>query len=267
MIALVLVTVGVVVVAAIVALRSRVAATAATERARAAEAAREEAMLTVAAEESARRAAERARDDALEREQRGRRDATDVATRLREVSDERDRLRGELESERQRVAKPTSSSAKELSVLWDLSLRRVRRTWSTSLSLGMEESSPLDDADDPLRAAVRIEIEAAHEEIGADIEVEWADDTTADPQTALLILGVVQDVIGDLGKSAAHVAVTIGSNGEAVDVRVEASDEDGVSIPVIEPAALAVEPGLFRVGADVGSPAPRGAPLGRSGSG
>lgn len=176
------------------------------------------------------------RDDALERVQRCRRDAAEVANRL--TAETAARVRAEASG---------LAAATEAEMLWALALARAERTWRTSIALHAEETSPI-SGDDPLRAAVAIEIEAAREEAGADIELRWSGDDPVPPAPALLVLGLVEEVVASVSKTAARTIVDVSVIDGAVDVSVDAVDTSGVAVAVEVPGTAAVEPGRFRVG-------------------
>ncbi len=240
----------------------------------------DEARAEAAAAHAEATAAHRARDDALERAQRARRDAADVGARLRDEVTAReaaeaavreasgrvdvleaaakaaarawDAQAAELEAVRRELAEhgavvaPVDAAAAD--ILWALALERVERTWRTSISLGIEDASPLVDSDDPLRTAVEIEIEAAHEEAGAAIDLQWTAEGPVAPATALVVLGVIESVIQSLAKTAATTTIDVRAAGDGVEVAFAATDDDGTSIVLDLPEALETAPGRVRVG-------------------
>ena len=136
--------------------------------------------------------------------------------------------------------------------LWSLALRSVEHTWRISVAPGLDVASPLEGADDVFRAAVEIEVDAAREESGAQLELSWGDDTgtpAVEPpaECAALALAVVRDVISTLGTTASRTDLTVCSSADAVDVRVTAVDDVGNSIEVPLPPSLRVAPGHARV--------------------
>ncbi len=73
-------------------------------------------------------------------------------------------------------------------MLWALELLRSERTWRHSVAPGPDTPSVLGDAAEPLREALQIELDAAREEVG--VEVELAADLPAEltPAGSLLAL-------------------------------------------------------------------------------
>ena len=226
-------------------------------------------------------AARQARDDALERVQRARRDASEVGARLRdeaaarqaaeqtaqtasgrvavletalhEAEAARDQHAAELEAVRRRAAERSEESdgaaAGAGDVLWALALARVERTWRTSISLGLEDQSPLVGATDPLRTAVEIEIDAAHEEAGADIELRWTGDGPVSSTAAVVALAAIESVVQSVAKTAATTTIDVTVGPEAVEVAFAATDDDGAPVELELPDALVTAPGRIRVDA------------------
>ena len=218
------------------------------------------------AENEARTAvAHRERDDALERAQRARRDAAEVANRLSEEAAARTAAQSDLEAasaardelertvrsltaelDAARTAPPPDGDADGAEVLWALTLDRIERTWQTSIALHAEEPSPLATADDLFRTAVGIVVDAAREEAGADIDVEWSGDPTPVPaHRAVVALATVEAIVASLAKSAGQTIVRIDTEGRGIAIVVE-SDGDTVPVPAL-PDAVAVADGRYQV--------------------
>ena len=215
-------------------------------------------------------AARREREEALERVQRARRDAAEVANRLRDesaaradadaavsaVTAERDDLRTEIERLRAEVraaeealaAAPSTADGDALGagVLWELAVGRVERTWRTSIALAPDETSPLAGADDVLRAAVEVLVDAAREEAGADIELEWSGSGTAvPPHRALLALEVLEAIVATVAKVATRTELGVSVASDAVAIDVVTDDGAGGPLSLEVPAALASGPGRY----------------------
>lgn len=201
-----------------------------------------------AAAQTATIAAERARDEALERVQRSRRDAAEVANRLSAESAAKAEADAELASLREEleVARRGGSDA-TIEQLWHLSLRRAEQTWRLSVAIDPSGPSPLAETDDAFRTAVEIEIDAAREEAGAVIEVEWAGDAPVPADRATVGLAVVRDVVDSLGTVAERTALTITCATDALELTVEALDTDGRPLPVPLPDGLEASPGTARI--------------------
>lgn len=216
------------------------------------------------AADAARRGAEadaatarKERDDALERANRARRDAADVAKRMKQEAEARaaaDEARQQTEAERERLAVElraaeeavASGSDEQVAELWALALAGARRTWEISVSPSPGMPSPLDDADDELRAAIGIEVDAAREEAGAAIELEWAGDAIAPPAVAVRALSIAQELVARLSKTTDAAVLRVSSTADGVTLEVAGTDPDGRAvIPPDVAGEHQVEPGCY----------------------
>ena len=209
------------------------------------------------------------RDEALERVQRARRDAAEVANRLQEERaartaaeetgavatarvDELERevvgLRDELAASVPAAAADVPGHVPDAEILWQLALARVSRTWRTSIALLPDEPSPIDGAPDALRAAAEVLVAAAREEAGADIELEWAGDSSGiGAHRAVLALSVVEAIVETVAKVVAPTRLQIGVTPDGVEIEVTTDEHSGQTVPLELPAALAAGPGRFLV--------------------
>lgn len=214
--------------------------------------------------EAARKAAEgdaatarKERDDALERERRARRDAADVAKRMKQEAEARaaaDAARAETEAERERLAVElkaaeeavASGSDEQVAELWSLAIAGARRTWEISVAPSPGMPCPLDDTDDELRTAVEIEVDAAREEAGADIELDWSASAVAPPAVAVRALSIVQELVARLSKTTEAAVLRVGSTADGVTIEVQGTDVEGHAVlPTDIAAEHQVEPGCF----------------------
>ena len=217
-----------------------------------------------AAAEERQLATTRERDDALDRVQRARRDAAEVANRLRDETAARSAAQAEAESAavaRDELERTAATLTAELEaaraagapaegdtaeVLWALTLDRIERIWWTSISLHGDEPSPLAGTEDLFRTAVGIVVDAAREEAGADIDVEWSGDRTPVPaHRAVLALATIEAIVASLAKSAGQTIVRIDTTNRGIGIAVE-SDGRTVPVPAL-PDAVAEADGRYRV--------------------
>jgi hypothetical protein len=205
-------------------------------------------------------AARRERDEALEREKRTKREAAEVSRRMKDEAERRsvaEEAVAAAEAERSRLAdalaeaEAASSGGDEderASQLWSLALAGVRRTWEVSVAPSPGMASPLDDADDQLRAAVTIEVDAAREEAGAAIELEWTGDVVAPAPVSVRVLSIVRELVNRVAKVSDESELRVTSTGEGVTIEVSATDAEGRSVV---PDDVAVEhrvaPGRYQV--------------------
>ena len=259
---------AVAIVLAVLLVRARAAERQLTERLASAVADRDRALHEAAA------AAERAalagdeRDDALERVQRARRDAAEVANRLQEESAARATLeaaRDEAVTERDRATAQVAELGAELdqaraeldarpaaggpvgdpALLWSLALGRIERLWRTSIAVQPGERSPIETADEPLRAALEVLADATHEESGADISIRWEGDTPVPPARAVVALAVAESVVAGLAKADERIEIVVRPSADDVEIVVDGGGGGADDLAV--PGALVAGAGRYRV--------------------
>lgn len=203
--------------------------------------------------------ARRERDEALEREKRAKREAADVSRRMKDEAEQRagaEAALAEAQAERSRLAEAlaeaeaasSGSDEDRADRLWSLALAAVRRTWEVSVAPSPGMACPLDGADDELRAAVAIEVDAAREEAGAAVELEWQGDVVAPPSVALDALSIAQELIARLAKTSDEARLRVASTDDGVTIEVSATDVDGRSVVPDDVAAdQQVAPGRWQV--------------------
>lgn len=185
-----------------------------------------------ASAEAAADAAARERDEALERESRARREAAEVARRMQDEQEARadseaarSRLETELAAAEEAIA---AGSDEQVSELWELALSKVRRTWEISVSPSPGMPCPLDEPDaDPLRVAAEIEVDAAREESGAVIDLEWRDGGRPSAPVAVRTLTIVQELIARLAKADDPASIAVSTTEDRATVRVTGTGDDG----------------------------------------
>lgn len=200
-----------------------------------------------------RATARRERDDALEREKRARREAADVGRRLHQEHAARTaaeeagaRWEAELAEARAAAAARPEHDAGEL---WALALAGVVRTWDVSVAPSPGMPSPLEGADDQLRAAIEIEVDAAREEAGAAIDLEWSGDAIHAPEVSLRALSIAQELVARLAKASEAAVLRVTSDDDGVVIDVEGHDADGRSVvPVDVAAEHQAAPGRYVLG-------------------
>lgn len=213
-------------------------------------------------------AAEAALEEALGRASAARRDASEVARRLQDemaaraaaeltadrLGRERARLEQEIEALRSDVdelwaelettAEPPpaappapASGVAPAEVVWELEMARIERMWRTSVAVDPFEEGPFDGAGEPLRAALEVLADAAHEDSGADIVVCWrsADDQPVPAARAVVVLALVEGIVSGAAKADHRTVVRVTTSADGVEVRLEGGDPDA-ELPV--PSAL-----------------------------
>jgi uncharacterized protein (UPF0333 family) len=170
---------------------------------------------TAAAEDQARQADERAATLAGERDQ-ARRDAEDAA-----------------------AARRAATGGLDPDVLWVLERARSERTWRHSVALGPDSVSVFRETTDPLLEALQVELDAAREDVGAEVELD------ADLPAALTVAGSVltlraaQELLAGIVRRGEVTTLHVNADGRDVVVTVNSVDEDGEPVT---PAPLPLPP-------------------------
>ena len=94
-------------------------------------------------------------------------EAEAAAEEARTAATAADTARAEAEA---RAAQAAERNGVDPDVLWTLEQARSERTWRQSVAVG--DGSFLDGADDPLLAALQVELDAAREDVGAIVELD-----------------------------------------------------------------------------------------------
>jgi FtsZ-interacting cell division protein ZipA len=176
------------------------------------------------------------RDTAIaEREAASARAADAESARDAAVADA-DEARARVEQSEARAAEAAGRNGVDPQLLWSLEQARTQRTWRQSVALG-EGGSFLDGADDPLREAIQVELDAAREDVGAVVELDAELPATVTPAGSVLVLRAAQELLAHSVKAAEETTLRIRTDGEDVLVTVDASDEDGQPVVI---ATLAI---------------------------
>ena len=117
------------------------------------------------------------------------------------------------------------------------------------------EGSFLDGADDPLLAALQVELDAAREDVGAIVELDAELPAAVTPAGSVLVLRAAQELLARAMKTAEETTLRVRVDGDDVVVTVVAADEDGEPVPV-EPLAIPSRRTWRRPTAGCGSCAP-----------
>jgi len=158
-----------------------------------------------------------------------------------------DEAEADLAEARAEAAARPSDDAGEL---WDLALAGVRRTWDVSVAPSPGVPSPLEGAEDQLRAAIEIEVDAAREEAGAAIDLEWSGDATHPPAVSVRALSIAQELVARLAKASEAAVLRVTSADDGVVIEVEGTDADGRSVVPLDVAAEhQAAPGRYVLGA------------------
>jgi hypothetical protein len=134
-----------------------------------------------------------------------------------------------------RAAEAAERNGVDPHVLWALEQARSERTWRQSVAIG--EGSFLDGVDDPLLAALQVELDAAREDVGAIVELDAELPTAVTPAGSVLVLRAAQELLARSMKTAEETTLRVRVDGDDIVVTVVATDEAGEPVPV-EPLAI-----------------------------
>jgi hypothetical protein len=122
--------------------------------------------------------------------------------------------------------------------LWDLEVARSERSWRNSVAINpVDDPSPFEGTDDPLRTAVEIEAAALREDVGALISIDWKAEPIPAASRRLLVVRVAQEMLALASRApgAARLVVTDGADG-GLNLAFEAADDSGPVVNLIPPA-------------------------------
>lgn len=125
---------------------------------------------------------------------------------------------------------------------WELELVRSERTWRYSVAANpVEDPSPFDSAENPLKLAIEIEALALREDVGAFIGIDWQAGTEIDPEDdparAHLTLRLAQELLASAARelSPSILVVTSDQARGGVSLEVVASDPNDVDFKIPPP--------------------------------
>lgn len=171
------------------------------------------------------------------------------ALQIDALSGERDELRQQLNSAEEQIvtlaARPgvvvgdlTSGESANAEMLWELEVARSERSWRNSVSVNpVNDPSPFETAEDPVRQAVEIEAAALREDVGAYITIDWQAQPIQSSARRLLVVRVAQEMLASASRApgAARLVVTQAGDGDG-DLKMEfEADGDDAVINLIPP--------------------------------
>jgi FtsZ-interacting cell division protein ZipA len=161
-------------------------------------------------------------------------DAEAEAAAARADADRIDAARQEAEA---RAAEAAARNGLDPELLWTLEQARSERTWRQSVAVGPESTSVLAGAENPLREALQVELDAAREDVGAVVELDAELPVAVTPAGSVLVLRAAQELLARAVKTAEETTLVIRTHGDDVVVTVVAIDEDDQPV-AIEPLAI-----------------------------
>jgi hypothetical protein len=153
-----------------------------------------------------------------------------------------EQLRTELAAAEQRARDAAAASGIEPGVVWPLELQRSERLWHFSVSPGTQADSPLAATKTPLITALEVEVDAARNDVGADVELTADLPANVEPATAVLVMRIAQELLADVVRRSETATLHVSIDGDDIVVAVEAVGRNGD--PVL-PEPLPVESSLI----------------------
>lgn len=135
----------------------------------------------------------------------------------------------------------------DVAVVWAMALARVERTWRVSVASGDSTPSPLESGDALLRTAFEIEVDAAREEAGADIDLAWTGPGMVETGAAVTALAVGSHLVAGLAKTAARAVITVTVSDDVVDIVATGTNDEGEPVTIVEPASVAGDGGHIQI--------------------
>jgi GAF domain-containing protein len=153
----------------------------------------------------------------------------------------------------QRARDAAAASGVEPGVVWPLELQRSERLWRFSVSPGPQADSPLAATRVPLITALKVEVDAARNDIGAEVELAADLPPEVEPATAVLVLRIAQELLADVVRRSETATLQVTTDGDDIVVAVVAVDRDGEPmlpepLPVESPLIEPIENGVRLVG-------------------
>jgi hypothetical protein len=140
-------------------------------------------------------------------------------------------------------------------VLWTLERSRSERTWRFSVAAGPDSISALrraggDDLAAALHEALRIELEAAREEVGTAVELDAQVPSGITTAGAVLALRTAQELLADVVRRSESTTLRVSADGDDLEVAVSSVDDAGGPV-VPSPLPLPPSPGIETIDAGV----------------
>jgi hypothetical protein len=123
-------------------------------------------------------------------------------------------------------------------MLWDLEVARSERAWRNSVAINpVDDPSPFETTEDPVRTAVEIEASALREDVGAMITVDWTAGLIESPSRRLIVVRVAQEMLALASRAPGAAKLMVaeqGADGE-LTLEFETMDDSKQVINLIPP--------------------------------
>jgi hypothetical protein len=131
----------------------------------------------------------------------------------------------------QRARDAVAAGGVEAGVVWPLELQRSERVWHFSVSPGPQAESPLAATGNPLITALKVEVDAARNDVGANVELAADLPPDVDPATAVLVLRIAQELLADVVRRSETATLQVAIDEDDIVVAVEAVGSNGPVLP------------------------------------
>jgi hypothetical protein len=154
------------------------------------------------------------------------------AMQIDSLSAARDDLQQQLNSAEERIvtlaARPgvvvgelTNDDA-NAEMLWDLEVARSERAWRNSVAINpVDDPSPFETTEDPVRTAVEIEASALREDVGAMITVDWTAGLIESPSRRLIVVRVAQEMLALASRAPGAAKLMVAEQGDDGELTLE----------------------------------------------
>lgn len=123
-------------------------------------------------------------------------------------------------------------------MLWDLEVARSERAWRNSVAINpVDDPSPFESTEDPVRTAVEIEASALREDVGAMITVDWSAGLIDSPSRRLIVVRVAQEMLALASRAPGAAKLIVAEQGDdgELTLEFETMDDSSQVINLIPP--------------------------------
>jgi len=143
------------------------------------------------------------------------------------------------------AASAVGAESSSAASLWAMERARSERTWRYSVSLGPDSVSVFQSTDEPLLAALQVEVDAAREEVGTVVHLDAVVPSGMSDEASLLTLRVAQEVLAPVVRQGEQATLHVRADGADILITVTLldADEQPVTLDSFEiPSSASIEP-------------------------
>ncbi len=124
------------------------------------------------------------------------------------------------------AASAVGAESSSAASLWAMERARSERTWRYSVSLGPDSVSVFQSTDEPLLAALQVEVDAAREEVGTVVHLDAVVPSGMSDEASLLTLRVAQEVLAPVVRQGEQATLHVRADGADILITVTLLDAD-----------------------------------------